>query len=126
MARTDKERDDYAARIYVIFPTWCFAASDFLEYIWDEHLPVGTVLESPYGKNVKMIVVRSGKAGQGTLVSEQRNVYEDYIKAFGKEPNRKVGAVAMMCDADSTNTSAESLFDDIYIEQSKQTPARGE
>ena len=42
-------------------------------------------------------------------------MYEDYIKAFGKPPDKEVGAVAIMCDADSTKTSAESLFDDITI-----------
>ena len=40
----------------------------------------------------------------------------DYVKAFGKKPGMGVGAVAIMCDADNTNTSAESLFDDIAIE----------
>ena len=113
-AQTDKEKDDYAARIYIIFPYLNFSSSKFIEYVWAEDTPIGTVLESPVGNNVKMVVARSGEARE-EFISESRNVYEDYIRAFGDEPRRSVGAIAMMCDADSTGTSAESLFDDIAI-----------
>lgn len=115
-ARTEEEKDDYAARVYVIFPFLSFSSSKFLEYVWAEDIPAGTILDSPFGDNVKVIVARSGRAAEGEWASETCNVYEDYVKAFGKEPNRKVGAIAIMCDADGTKTSAESLFDDITIE----------
>ncbi len=115
-ATSNEERDDYAARVYIIFPFLTFSSSRFLEYAWSENIPVGTIIDSPFGKNVKIIIVRTGKSPEGEWVSESRNAYEDYIKAFGKKPNRRVGAVAIMCDADGTKTSAESLFDDITIE----------
>jgi hypothetical protein len=118
-ARTEEEKDDYAARIYVILPFLNFSTSKFLEYVWAEDIPVGTIIDSPSGNNVKIVVARSGKAGGREWVAESRNVYEDYIKAFGKKPNMKVRAIAIMCDADSTETSAESLFDDIVIEGQK-------
>lgn len=114
-AVTAKEKDDYAARVYVIFPSWVFTSYQFLEYVWSEDLPEGTIAESPYSKNIKVIVVRSGEATQEDLVSEVRNVYDDYKSAFGKKARRKVGAVAFMCDADGTKTMAKSLFDDIAI-----------
>lgn len=115
-AKTEKERDDYAARIYLIFPFLNFSSSKFLEYVWTEDIPAGTIINSPYGDNVKLIVARRGKIREGEWVTETYNVYEDYIKAFGKKPNMRVRAIAIMCDADSTKTSAESLFDDIVIE----------
>ncbi len=114
-ARTDKEKDDYAARFYVIFPYFSFAYSQFLEYVWSDHLPVGTIMDSPYGKNIKIIVLRSGREGEGEWVMETRNLYEDYTMAFGKKPKRLAGAIAIMCDADSTKTVAESYFDAIEI-----------
>jgi hypothetical protein len=114
-ARTPKDRDDYAARVYVIFPYLSFSISKFVEYVWSEDMPEGTVFDSPYGSNVKIFVVRSGRAMAGEWASESRNVYDDYIKAFGKEPDKEVGAIAIMCDADSTKTSAESHFDDITV-----------
>ena len=120
VAKTEEEKDDYAARIYVIFPFLSFSSSKFLEYVWAEDIPVGTIITSPFGDNVKIIVVRSGKATEGEWVTESCNVYEDYIKAFGKKPRMKVRAIAIMCDADGTKTSAESLFDDIVIEGRKE------
>lgn len=115
-AKTEKEKDDYAARIYLIFPFLSFSSSKFLEYVWAEDIPAGTIIDSPYGDNIKIIVARSGQAKEGEWVAETCNVYEDYIRAFGKKPRMRVGAIAIMCDADSTKTSAESLFDDIAIE----------
>ena len=112
---TDEEKDDYAARVYVVFPFLTFGSSKFLEYVWSEHIPAGTIIDSPSGKNVKIIVVRSGGAPNGEWLIETRNVYQDYLKAFGGKP-RRVGAIAIMCDADSTKTSAASSFDDIAIE----------
>ncbi|MDD5495825.1 MAG: DUF3047 domain-containing protein [Candidatus Omnitrophica bacterium] len=114
-AKTDKERNDYAARVYVIFPFLCFSSSKFIEYVWSEDMPVGSVYDSPEGNNIKMIVARSGKVDAGQWVCETRNVYDDYLKAFGKEPSMSVGAVAIMCDADGSKSSAEAIFDDIAI-----------
>ncbi len=119
-ARTNKEKDDYAARIYVIFPRFSFAFSQFLEYVWSDHIPVGTVMDSPYGKNIKLIVLRSGREGEGEWVKETRNLYEDYIMAFGKKPTKRAGAIAIMCDADSTKTVAESYFDAIEISRAEE------
>ncbi len=124
-AKTPKEKDDYAARVYVIFPYLSFTFSRFIEYIWAEDMPVGTVFDSPYGSNVKMIVVHRGMPDSDKWASESRNVYEDYVKAFGKPPDKNAGAVAMMCDADSTKTSAESMFDDITISASENIKEEG-
>jgi len=84
-ATTDKERDDYAARVYVIFPFLNFSSSKFMEYVWDANLPLGTIISSPEGDNIKMIVARSGVDDSGEWKCENRNVYEDYMKAFGVE-----------------------------------------
>lgn len=114
-AATEKEKDDYAARIYVIFPFLNFSSSKFIEYVWSEDLPVGTIQKSPEGDNIRLIVARTGKVEGAQWVVENRNVYEDYVEAFGAKPGRSVGAIAIMCDADSTKTQAEALFDDIAI-----------
>ena len=112
---TEKDRDDYVARIYVIFPFLNFSSSKFIEYVWDEKVPAGTIMDSPVSKNIKQIVVRSGPCGPDEWVSEERNIYEDYIKVFGKKPGLSVGAIAIMCDADHTKSEAASLFSEITI-----------
>lgn len=122
-ALSAKEKDDFAARLYVIFPFVNFSTSKFIEYVWDEKLPVGTVMDSPVAKNIKQIVVRSGPPGTNEWRVEERNVYDDYMKAFGKKPSLNVGAIAIMCDADNTKTRACSFFGDIII--SNQVGVKG-
>lgn len=113
--KEEKDKDDYAARLYVVFPSLSFSSSKFIEYVWSEDLPIGTIMRNSEASNVKLIVARSGKVSDKAWVSESRNVYKDYIKAFRKKPRMKAGAIAIMCDADNSKTEAESLFDEIAI-----------
>jgi hypothetical protein len=110
----NKEEDDFAARMYVIFPALFFSNSKVLEYIWANNLEVGTISSSPYSKNIKLIVVESG-ANKGDWVFEERDLYEDYILAFNAKPKANIGAIAFMCDSDSTESNAEAFFDEIKI-----------
>jgi len=108
------EKDDYAARVYVIFPSWYFMHTETLEYVWDETSPEGTVKTSPYFNKIKIIVAETGKKNLKKWVSEERNIYEDYKKAFGKEPGR-VGAIAIMTDTDNTLSTAEALYKNLKV-----------
>ena len=109
------ERDDYAARVYVIFPHWNFMKIRSIEYIWDRDLPVGTILTSPYSGNIKLIVAESGTSQKGQWVFEKRNIYEDYKSVFGRVSSLQVGAVALMTDSDNTLSTAEALYKDIKV-----------
>lgn len=127
-----KNGDDYAARIFIIF-----SGSDsktgipgeagtrvlrsiygealtakYLNYIWANKAPVGTVVASPYTGRFMMIAVESGNQHAGTWVTERRNLFSDYKKAFGK-PSPPVAAVAIMTDTDDTGQSAVAYFGDI-------------
>ena len=110
------ERDDYAARVYVIFPSWNFLGIQTIEYIWSENLPEGKIMTSPYFKNIKLIVAESGKGQVEDWVFEERNICEDYKKAFGRRRcKRRVGAIALMTDSDNTLSTAEALYKDIKV-----------
>jgi len=109
------KQDDFAARVYVIFPALFFTNSRSIEYIWAEKLPEGTIAASPYSRNLQLIVVETGKNDDGDWVFEERDIYEDYVKAFGKPPRARIGAIAFMTDADSTKSTAEAFYDDIKI-----------
>lgn len=109
------EKDDYAARVYVIFPHLSFTKIQSIEYIWDENLAEGTIMTSPYFENIKLIVAESGRENMNKWVFEERNIYEDYEKAFGKPPKRKVGAISLMTDTDNTLSTAEALYKDIKV-----------
>lgn len=109
------EKDDYAARVYVIFPRFHFTKTKSIEYVWDESLPEGTIMTSPYFKNIKLIVAESGRRNIEKWVFEKRNIYEDFKRVFGEEPSGNVGAIALMTDTDNTLSTAEALYKDIKV-----------
>jgi hypothetical protein len=133
-----KDGDDYAARIYVTFAyepdkvsfgkKLKYKAGRVLfgqdipiaaiNYIWESKTPVDTIVDNAYTDFVKMIVIESGKDKVGQWVDEERNLYEDYKKAFGSEPPL-VSGVAIMTDTDNTGESAVAYYGDIVF-QAKQ------
>ena len=115
----DRRQDDFAARLYVIFPGSNFFNSNVIEYIWDKHLPVGTSESSPFSDRVKLVVVRSGPASPDSWSEEERNIYEDYVQFFGKKPDRVLGAIGLMSDSDNTGTESEADFGDISLKLKK-------
>jgi len=113
---TRKEGDDYAARIYVIFPHWLPPLTKSINYIWANKLPKGQHVPNPFYSKAVMVAVESGDENVGKWIPERRNVYEDYRSAFGEEPPQ-VGGIAIMTDTDNTGESAVAYYDDIRIEK---------
>jgi hypothetical protein len=109
-----KAGDDYAARVYVIFPHWFFLKTRTLNYIWANHLPQDQVLPNAFTGNAMMIAAASGPAETGVWVEVRRNIVEDYRQAFGEDPP-EAGAIAIMTDTDNTGESAIAWYDDILI-----------
>ncbi|MCG3175996.1 MAG: hypothetical protein MOGMAGMI_00934 [Candidatus Omnitrophica bacterium] len=118
----DRGQDDFAARVYAIFPGASFFKTDVIEYIWDKELPAGTLESSPFSSRVKLYVIRSGPApSDGSMVMEERDLYEDYLRIFGQPPKRPFGALAIMSDSDNTGTASAADFADVLIKQSLGT-----
>jgi len=135
---TRKEGDDYPARIYITFEYDSSKVGFFdkakyelikllygrypplaaINYIWESKAPKGTVVPNPYTERVKMIVVESGVERVNQWVSEERNVYEDYQKAFGDEPPL-ISGVAIMTDTDNTGESATAYYGDIIFKKDR-------
>jgi hypothetical protein len=131
-----KEGDDYPARIYITFEYDPSKLSFFekakyeairllygeypplaaINYIWESKAPVGTMVPNPYTDRVMMFVVESGAAKLDQWVSEERNVYEDYQKAFKEEPPM-ISGVAIMTDTDNTGESATAFYGDIIFKK---------
>ena len=120
----DRGQDDFTARIYLVFPGSNFFNTRVIEYIWDETIPEGTAASSPFSGNVKLFVIRSGKAaGEGDgWQKEERNIYQDYQRLFGEPPNRPLKAIALMSDSDNTRTKSESDFGDIVLMLKRKPP----
>jgi hypothetical protein len=112
---TKKAGDDYAARVYVVFPHWFFPKTKTINYIWANRLPKGEHVPNPFVSNAVMVAVESGSENVGRWVSERRNIVEDYRRLFGRDPPR-AGAIALMTDTDNTGESAVAYYDDIRLE----------
>jgi hypothetical protein len=113
---TRKEGDDYAARVYVIFPHWFPPKTRSINYIWANRLPRGEFLPNTYFGNAMMLAVRSGPQETGRWVTERRDIVSDYRLLFGEEPSR-VGAIAIMTDTDNTGETAIAWYDDLWLEK---------
>ncbi len=113
-----KTGDDFAARVYVIFPSIFFWKTKAIIYVWSAKLPKGTSMYNPYSSKVIFVAVESGDELAGKWIHEERNYYEDYRKLFGGDPPR-LGAVAIMTDTDNTRDEATAWYGDIYLAQEK-------
>jgi hypothetical protein len=83
-----------------------------LQYIWAADIPVGTLIEHPHTRRVRMLVVASGAAGVGRWHSYSRNLHDDFRKAFHEEPGLLTG-VGVLTDTDNTGGSVEAWYGDI-------------
>ena len=131
-----KEGDDYPARIYITFEYDSSKLTFFekakyeavrilygqypplaaINYIWESRAPVGTIVPNPFTNRAMMIVVESGGEKVQQWVCEERNVLEDYRKAFGGTPP-KISGVAIMTDTDNTGESATAYYGDIFFKK---------
>jgi len=129
-----KEGDDYPARIYITFEYDPSKLSFFekakyktikllygqypplgaINYIWESKAPAGTIVPNPYTDRVIMFVVESGPSKLNQWVNEERNIFEDYKKAFGQEPPM-ISGIAIMTDTDNTGESATAYYGDILF-----------
>jgi hypothetical protein len=129
-----KDGDDYPARLYITFEydpsrlsfserlkyqaakLWYgqYPPLAAINYIWENHAPIGTMVPNSFTDRVMMIAVESGPDRLNQWVNEERNVYEDYQRAFGGEPPL-ISGVAVMTDTDNTGESATAYYGDILF-----------
>jgi len=131
-----KEGDDYPARIYITFEYDSSKLSFFektkyeaikllygqypplgaINYIWESKASVGTMVPNPFTDRVMMFVVETGQSKLNQWVNEERNIFEDYKKAFGQEPPM-ISGIAIMTDTDNTGESATAYYGDILFKK---------
>lgn len=109
-----KGGDDYAARVYIIFPGRFFWQTRALNYIWANKLPKGEFTPNAFTANAKMIAVESGPSASGQWRYEVRDILSDYRRVFGENPP-EAGAVAIMTDSDNTGAAATAWYGDITL-----------
>lgn len=111
---TDKPGHDVGASILVAFgdpgilrdrrvPT--------LQYVWtNRRVERDRVITGPYrAGHLRTIVVRRGEVRDGP-VSESRDVFSDYRRAFGEPPEAGIHAVALFTDNDDTGEPVTAYY----------------
>lgn len=124
--------DDFPARLYVTFEVdiESLSAGERLRigaarmlygadvpvaalcYVWDTKAAPGTFAPSAYTDRVRMIVVDSGARNLGRWMRYERNVLDDFRKAFGGEAPAIRGTI-VSTDTDNTGGTAETYYGDV-------------
>ena len=129
-----RDADDSPARIFVTFDG-DFSKLDFedramaaqvkaltgrdlpyatLMYIWENKLPVDELIEGHHTSRIKMIVAESGMQRRGEWIEFQRNIAEDFVRAYGEQPGR-IRTVGIMTDTDNTGEQVIAYYGDIRL-----------
>ena len=78
-------------------------------YVWDARLPAGTVLDNPYTRRVRYLVLHGPEAPLRTWAAEQRDVAADFQRLFGDEAKVVPTLLAVAVAGDADNTQGRSL-----------------
>ncbi|MFO1330776.1 MAG: DUF3047 domain-containing protein [Rubrivivax sp.] len=71
--------------------------------------PVDQVIENPFSRRVRTLVLRGRADGNGRWLAESRDVAADWRRAFGDEAPRPPPLLALGVAGDGDNTGARSL-----------------
>ena len=105
-----KETSDLTGHILVAWPRFpALLRTRLIGYVWDAIAPAQTVEKSQKTGAVTFFVVRSGPRDLNRWLTERRNVYEDYIKVFGKDPTNPQ-AIVVSIDTNDTHSGAEAFI----------------
>lgn len=105
-----KSGDDFAARLYVVREgTFGRLSAQALNYVHARTEATGARWTNPYSERASMIAVSSGSDTTGEWMTHRRDLRADWRAAFGEDIER-IDAVAIMTDADNTDSRARSLY----------------
>ncbi len=119
----EKNGNDSVLGLYVIFGHWPFLR--VIKYIWSDTLPVGESFNSPFSKDTRILVLRSGRSLMGIWVQERRNVLSDFRQLFGEgEKNPVATGIGILTDSDNTNSQASGDYADFQALPNAEAPSQ--
>lgn len=112
---TDSARSDAGAQIYLVWQG--FPGHYVIKYFWGgkEDTVGETFKQGNFLVGRLFGVILENRVPGDAWVTEVRNVKEDFLAGFDREPPGKVGALAVLADADETKSEAEADFDDFVV-----------
>jgi hypothetical protein len=78
-------------------------------YIWDDKLPVGTLLPNAFTRRVRYLVLDSTDSPLQTWIEHERDLAKDFLSAFGEESASIPPLIGLLVGADADNTEDSSL-----------------
>lgn len=100
-----KGRDDYAASIQLVFgELGLFSKPEILNYAWvGNHATIGSTIKSPRAPNhIQTIILNNNQSPLFVFLNHERNILEDFEKAFGHPPKKSLTAIGLLTDNDQT------------------------
>jgi hypothetical protein len=105
-----KATSDLTGHILMAWPRFpALLRTRLIGYVWDTIAPAQTVEKSQKTGTVAFFVVRSRPRDLNRWLTERRNVYEDYKKVFGEDPENPQ-AVVVSIDTNDTHSGAEAFI----------------
>lgn len=95
-----------------------------LMYVWDSHLPVGSVVVNPRSDRVRAIVVDSGAGELRRWRDHRRDLAADFRLAFGEAPG-PLTSMAVMTDSDNSRASARTWYGPVELKRVSAAEAAG-
>jgi Protein of unknown function (DUF3047) len=90
-----------------------------LMYIVANTAEVDSVITNPNTGRVRKIVVAAGESCTKKWQTFERNVYDDFKKAYGISPGKLIG-VSIFTDTDNTGEEAVAYYGAIQIKGSEK------
>jgi hypothetical protein len=78
-------------------------------WVWGTVEPRDAVIDNPYSRRVRYLVLRNQADGTGRWQQESRDVAADWRRVFGDEAPEPPPLAAIIVAADADNTGAQSL-----------------
>ena len=110
---TEKNRDDAAFRLFVLFDkggVLSVTPPHTIGYVWDSTLEKGATGRAATFGQVRYIVIGSGKEGLGEWQVCRRNLRDDYRLLFETDKVPKIKALGLKCDSNHSHSSSASAI----------------
>jgi len=106
------KKNDSALAVYMGVPYSKVRGPKAMKYIWSEKVPVGTPLTSNSGLTQVRVLKSGAPASKDGWVEEKVDVVKDWKAAFKESETPPQAGIAVLTDADDTNTTAAGDYAD--------------
>ena len=107
--------NDSAAGVYVVFSQNWIGVPKQIKYVWSTTLPVGTVGRRDKWGRPYFFVLESGTENLGKWIFEEVDAYENFRRVYGGKPKSRTIGLAILTDANSTDSHAAAAYADIRV-----------